>query len=154
MKQHRRETLAGKGITGAQARSLEGALALIGDGRGAAGFHDPMMKAAWLYARRTRPEDRDIGALKEMLRRAAWEAPKRPGRALEIDRYCGDAWLDEQIQGAFDKVTVERSGLHETDPGYPLPTKTVEEVREWMEKQVDDFRRRTVGRAIPVPEER
>ena len=137
--QRKRDALAGKGLTGSQVSTVEGALALIGDGAGLEGFHAPLMRAAWVYALRTQPSDRDPEALKVIFREATWRAPKGPGRASDIHRYTGDDWLDNQIQGAFDKVTVARSGLQECEPHLDLPTKTVEEVREWMAAQFDAY---------------
>ena len=53
--QLRRQTASAAGLSPSQATTVAGALAALGDGDGLDGFHDPLRRAAWMYARETAP---------------------------------------------------------------------------------------------------
>lgn len=85
------------------AAGFEAKLALLGNGEGLAGFHEPLLTAVWAYVREQGSDGTNAEALKARLREAIDAAPKRPGRDDDIARYRSDRFLDDLIAGALDK---------------------------------------------------
>jgi putative DNA primase/helicase len=85
---------------------FESYLAVIGDGEGLAGFHDPIRSATAAYAG-THGAGWDREALKARLRDAINKAPKGPKRdPADIDRYLSDEYLDDLIESAIEKFAL------------------------------------------------
>jgi len=138
----RQRTINGAGLQGATASSVEGVLALLGDGDGLEGFHVPLRTATLVYARRTAPRQRDDEALKAMVRDAIARAPRnsRSRSDADVDRYCSDAYLDDLIEGAFRLVAESRRDAPEgMRPHHAAPDRDAATARRHLERTIDDF---------------
>lgn len=96
------------------AQGIEGKLALLGDGDGLCGFHEPVRDAIMAYVGET-PDDRlDTDILKARLRAAIKAAPKGPSR--DVTRYLSNEHLDASIRGAQERRgPLSRIGLPEVE---------------------------------------
>jgi hypothetical protein len=119
---------ASSGLSPTQQTSVAGILSEMGDGDGLRKFSKPLVDAGWAYARATPPWQRDIEGLKAVMREAIQAAPKSPQRGSDIERYMSDAWLDEQINGAFAK-NPKVAGWEPCTPEHQLPTQDREAAR-------------------------
>jgi hypothetical protein len=80
--------------------SLHDPLAVLGDGEGLAGFHEPLRTAALHYARRCMSLGRrDDELFIEAMTTAVTNAPRRPDRA--ISPYLDSIYHQRSIDGAF-----------------------------------------------------
>lgn len=139
VRQSRRDAAVEGGLSPSQATTINGALTLVGDGPGLEGFHDPLLRAAWLYAKQTPTWARSLNALKERLRNATLAAPAdRIARPEGVGRYLSDAFLDEQILGAFEK-TPHSAGWETCVPEHKLRSGDAEEARDRMQQAIADF---------------
>lgn len=85
-------------------------LAEIGDGSGLKGFNDVLTRAAASYVAIFNGHPFDEHKLKQLLRKAVDEAPKKPSRpASDIVRYKGDYYLDDIVDTARRKFIRERN---------------------------------------------
>ncbi|QDJ12331.1 Hypothetical protein HVPorG_04972 (plasmid) [Roseomonas mucosa] len=141
IRERREKVQSGAGLSGAAARSVEGLLALIGDGEGREGFHAPLRNAAFRYAIRTPIRQRDDDAFKAMARAAIERAEYDPRTrsAQEIDRYTSDAYLDDILDSAFARVGLDRSDVPQgQQPFHAAPDQHVADARELVGRQIDD----------------
>jgi Family of unknown function (DUF5906) len=85
-------------------------LALIGDGPGLGGFHDPIRSATASYAA-THGKGLNYEALKAILRDTINDAPKGNARdPADIERYLSDDYLDDLIDSAIEKFGEVEAG--------------------------------------------
>ncbi len=129
------------GLSTAAASTVDGALALLGDGDGLGGFHMPLRKATWLYACRTPADARDDAALKAKIRTAIAAAPRNPSRSLaEIEGYCSDLYLDRLIDGAY-AVLAARGSAHPDviKPYYAAPIHGIADARRAIRTAIVEF---------------
>ena len=114
--------------------NVDGALELLGDGDGLAGFHAPLLKAVWLAVTRSPLVAVDSTTLKAKLREAINGAPKRRGR--DVQNYLSDAYLDNSIQGA-----IRRRGSKALDVAAPLLPDAIalSEAGAQVRKVVEEF---------------
>ena len=139
-KKAQRDQAAGVGFSPSQAENIEAILARMGDGPGLGGFHEVILGASWADARLTPTWRRSLDDIKGRLREAVLTAPRGNARSdAEIERYTSDSFLDDIIQGAFNKLpNVTADGLPHP-PRYPMPTMTVTEARVAMKAAVVEF---------------
>ncbi|MBI0538960.1 hypothetical protein D9599_25740 [Roseomonas sp. KE2513] len=142
--QQRRERVAtGAGLDASAARTVAGALALLGDGEGREGWHNPLRRATLLYARQTPPQNRDDDAVKRVCRegiRAA--ADREPGqhKAADLARFGSDAYLDALLDGAFAWIEANKREVPEgIAPFHEAPAHSVEDARGAITGQVGNF---------------
>lgn len=142
IRERREKVQSGAGLSGAAARSVEGLLALIGDGEGKEGFHAPLRNAAFRYALRTPIRQRDDDAFKTMARAAVERADREEAgmhRAADIERFCSDAYLDDLINSAFLRVGEQRYETPQSmAPFHPEPDQHVADARALIAKQLDE----------------
>jgi hypothetical protein len=88
------------GVTG-----FEDLLNLIGSkDEGRAGWHEPIRNAVMAYIRKTSLQLVDDEALKERVREAIINAPRKAGKDdRDIERYLSDQYLDSSIKGARER---------------------------------------------------
>jgi hypothetical protein len=89
---------------------FENILNTMGDGPGLKRFHAPLRGAAMSYARtHHRTGEWDRKKLKERLREAIRKAPNNgtQSRLESIKHYLSDAYLDQIIQSAIDKIKAD-----------------------------------------------
>jgi hypothetical protein len=115
-------------------RGIDEALALVGDGDGRAGFHQPLLKAVWLTVMQSPVLAVNSASLKQRLRQAIIDAPKGPGR--NVDTYLSDAYLDGSITGAIRKRA--DNTIDAKSPILPDPV-SLEEAEATIKKITDDF---------------
>lgn len=84
------------------AKTFEERLALMGDGEGQCGFHQPITLAIMAYVRAAGMVALDSEALKARIREQIAVAPKLPSRG-SIEHYRSDAYLDTSIRGAIER---------------------------------------------------
>jgi putative DNA primase/helicase len=135
----RQHGAAKAGLSPSQVNTIDGALALLGDGDELDGFHEPLRRAVWLYAQQTPPWQRDAEALKARLRAATAAAPvdagKRPGG---VGDYLGDEYLDRSIFGAFVR-NPQVGGWETCAPEYALPAGDAAQARARMRAAIAAF---------------
>ncbi|HEY8612347.1 MAG TPA: hypothetical protein VIL69_13775 [Roseomonas sp.] len=140
----RREKVAtGAGLDPFAARTVAGALALLGDGEGREGWHSPLRRATLLYAYQTSPKNRDDDAVKVACRDAIQAAAERePGQhaAADLARFGSDAYLDSLLDGAFAWIDATKREMPEgVVPYHEAPAHSVEDARGAITGQVGDF---------------
>ena len=142
IRERREKVQSGAGLSGAAARSVEGLLALIGDGEGKEGFHAPLRNAAFRYAIRTPTRQRDDDAFKAMARAAIERVEVEEAgmhRAADIARFCSDAYLNDILDSAFARVGMDRSDVPQGQkPFHEAPDQHVSDARELVGRQIDD----------------
>lgn len=87
------------------APDFESRIALIGDGEGLAGFHEPITMAIMAAVRAAGLKTVDEEALKARLREAIDNAPH--GQNRDPSRYLSDEYLDGSIRGAVSRAKEE-----------------------------------------------
>ncbi|WP_140886694.1 hypothetical protein [Muricoccus nepalensis] len=142
--QKRREKVAaGAGLDPTAARTVAGALALLGDGEGREGWHAPLRRATLLYARQTPPQNRDDQAVKGACRAAIQAAADRePGEhsAADLARFGSDAYLDALLDGAFVWVDANKREVPEgVAPHHEAPAHDLTEARGEMHDRIGTF---------------
>lgn len=140
----RERVLTGAGLDASAARTVRGALALIGDDEGMEGWHAPLRRATMLYARQTNPKQRDDEALKQLCREAIdaaaeREVARRHSRS-DLARFASDRYLDELIEGAFRWAEgIKRDAPEGMRPFHDAPTHDVNRARDVLRGQIRDF---------------
>ena len=112
---------------------FEEKLALVGDGDGLCGFHEPIRDAVMAYVRRARVTMVDSEALKRRIRQQIAAAPKGPGR--DVSGYMSDYYLDASIEGAIRR---KNSSLIATDE-QRIERHTLEQAGRLIGQAVDEF---------------
>ncbi len=123
-----------EGLSPSQIRTVDGALATMGDGLGRRGFNKPLRDAAWLYAVSTPTKKRDAAALKERMRAALLADTTRD----DVSEYLNDAKLDGYIFSAFAKHPNVAEWPEHT-PRYPMPTGDAQSARDRMAAAIREF---------------
>ena len=146
----RERVAAGAGLDASAARTVAGALALLGDDEGHEGWHGPLRRATLLYARQTAEKARDDGALKQMCRAAVDAAAEREAARLhsaaDLARMRSDAYLDDLIDGAFAWVKANKSDATAgMNPFHEAPAHGVEDARAAVQRQIQDVLRDTAA---------
>uniref|UniRef100_UPI003C70C895 hypothetical protein n=1 Tax=Roseomonas chloroacetimidivorans TaxID=1766656 RepID=UPI003C70C895 len=145
MVQERRERVAtGAGLDASAARTIAGALALLGDDEGREGWHAPLRRATLLYAIQTPPKLRDDEALKQLCRDAIRDAAEREAHrhhaASDLARFCSDAYLDHQIDGAYRWVEQNKADAPVASaPFHEAPAHKLDEARDTLQSQIRTF---------------
>ena len=143
----RERVVSGTGLDARTAGTVAAATALLGDDEGHEGFHAPLRRATWLYARQTSPHQRDDAALKAELRQAIRATAGRPDGSgkhspAELERYCSDAYLDPLLDGAFHRIAQDRSDAPEgMTPFHATPGFGVEKAREQLRGRIEEVLR-------------
>jgi len=142
--QRRERTAGGAGLHPSAARTIEGALALLGDDDGHEGWHPTLRRATWLYARQTPEKTRDDDTLKEMCRAAIDAAAQREAArqhaGADLKRLKSDAYLDDLIAGAFRLVAENRRDAPEgMRPHHAAPDSDAITARRHLERTIDGF---------------
>jgi hypothetical protein len=120
----------GQGSTGT-VHGFENKLKLIGDGEGLEGFHRVLIAAVSSYVYGKYKWEVDVGWLKNRLRQAIDDAPKRAGR--DVSKRMSDAYLDQNISSAVSKYCQAI-----TSPRYTAPTLTSEQARNGIRSALID----------------
>ncbi|MBL6082093.1 hypothetical protein JMJ56_29380 [Belnapia sp. T18] len=140
IRQKRERAATGAGLDASAARTMAGALALLGDDEGHEGWHAPLRRATLLYARQTSQKNRDDEAVKAACRDAIDVANEREaGRhaAADIARFCSDAYLDALLDGAFVWVETSRDDAPAgTAPAHEAPQLEVRAARDAIRTQM------------------
>lgn len=120
-----------------QADTPAAAIALLGDGDGLAGFHEPLRRAAWLTARNVvaRNHTRDDEAFLSAARAAIAAAPKTPER--DVASY-GDDYLRRSLEGAYAAWRAAARRAWSGDPGDGPRPGPVEDARRELAGIVAD----------------
>ena len=134
----RRSGAAAAGLSPSQAATLDGALSALGDGDGLAGFHIPLRRAAWLYASKTPPWQRDLAAIKGRMTAAILAAPVDSHKRDNVSSYLTDAYLDAVILSAFEKIP-DGGGWEACMPEHKPRTDDVTECRRQMGTSIREF---------------
>jgi hypothetical protein len=122
------------------ARGFEAKIKLIGDGDGLNGFNAVLISAIASYISGKLPSEINVDWLKVRCREAVKNAPRRPGRGADIERYLSDYYLDQCIDSAQSKF-----GQVPIEPLYPAPSMTPTEARARIWKRQIEFLTHTVG---------
>lgn len=145
IQQRRERAVTGAGLDAGAARTIAGALALLGDDPGQEGWHAPLRRATLLYARQTSQRNRDDEAVKAACRDAIHAANLREaGRhaASDIARFCSDSYLDALIDGAFQWVENNKADVPQgTAPAYAAPEHTVDAARDVLRERITEVLR-------------
>lgn len=142
--QARRERLAtGADLDPTAARTVAGALALLGDGEGREGWHAPLRRATLLYARQTPPQNRDDEAIKEACRdgiQAAADRERGQHSAADLARFASDAYLDALVDGAFAWIEANKRDIPEgVAPHHEAPAHSLAAAREEVRDRIGTF---------------
>lgn len=116
---------------------IDGALALLGDGDGLRGFHEPLRTATMRYAQDCRcTGERDDATLKARLKKALRDAPIDSAKRSGIAEYLADAYLDRIINGAFAILATDAPPIA---PHYRAPEHGAEAARAEVRQHVAAF---------------
>ena len=137
----RERVASGAGLDASAARTIAGALALLGDDAEHEGWHAPLRRATLLYARRTSAKNRDDEALKQACRAAIKATAEREAARLhsaaDLARLVSDAYLNQLIDGAFRWVEANKTDAPEgMSPFHEAPSHGVAEARQVVQQQL------------------
>jgi len=113
-------------------RGFEAKLTLLGDGPGLNGFNGVIPAAIAAFVSKRHPIEIDAEAIKSVIRSRIDDAPTGIHRSRQdLMRYKSDHYLDECIQTA-----VEKFSLKPVPPLFPMPTKSVPDIRSRFQQNL------------------
>jgi hypothetical protein len=140
----RERVLTGAGLDASAARTIRGALALIGENEGMEGWHARLRRATMLYARQTNLKQRDDKAFKQLCREAIDAVAERKvarwHSRSDLAQFASDRYLNELIDRAFRWADgIKRDAPEGMRPFHEAPLHDVHEARVVLRGHIGSF---------------